>query len=177
MLLFVCTETPGSKPVKQEQSHKHVILPTTVSVSVHSVDDENRFLLDVACDTWIIEHCVIRESRIGTLSPHLRFCSGQLRFHREMRIFLSLHWNSLLWNPQTAAACVNEPLHQISSEQYCVVQIWNRPFLNNCQSWIICMPAYLWQKRILSADKRIKNGGIKYWRFAKYLYSGLSAWM
>ena len=37
-------------------------------------------------------------------------CGRWLHWHREIEKFVSLCWHSLLWNPQTAAASVNEPL-------------------------------------------------------------------
>ena len=43
-------------------------------------------------------------------SQKCRFRSGQLHFHKEIGIFLSLHWHSVLLKMQTAVASVNQPL-------------------------------------------------------------------
>ena len=41
------------------------------------------------------------------------FCSGQLHFCREIGIFLSLRWRSLLRKTQTVAASVNQSIQMI----------------------------------------------------------------
>ena len=60
-------------------------------------------------------------------------CGRRLRCSAEIEKFLSLRWRSPLWNPQTAAASVNEPLRLVQTSA-----------LNGCKSRrqtrvIICM--------------------------------------
>ena len=56
-------------------------------------------------------------SQVKAHSCYCGVCSGQLHCHREIGNFLSLHWCSLLWNPQTAASSVNEHARPVSVKQ------------------------------------------------------------
>ena len=83
------------------------------------VTDAARGRQTVSCVSTEIEQFSSVQKQISSMDSSLRLihitafsdwvCGRQLCFCREIGIFLSLHWCSLLWKMPTAAVSVNQP--------------------------------------------------------------------
>ena len=81
----------------------------------------------------------IRSGQLAVQWPMLRLihtcciwchlCGRWLHWCREIEKLLSLSWHSLLWNPQTAAASVSEPLERLYDCKLRECTTWKNPKL------------------------------------------------